>query len=373
MKTISSLAAAAVVAAMLSSCGKGGADAAPHAPPEVVAVTVQPQDVVLTTKLPGRTRPYLVAEVRPQVGGILLKRMFEEGAEVKAGQVLYQIDPASYRATLARNEASLESARLLSERYEQLLQSKAISQQDRDDARSQFLQARAATETARIDLGYTSITAPISGRIGRSNVTQGALVTANQTDALATVHQLDPIYVDIVQPSGAILQLREDLASGRLKSVEEGRVEVALELENGRQYAHRGTLKFSEVSVDEGTSAVTLRAVFPNPDGQLLPGMFVHANLQSGVRSQVLLVPQRGVTRDTAGNATALVVDAAGKAELRRVEVERSHGNYWLVSGGLSAGDQVVVDGGQNVQPGAAVKVVPAASASTKPAMPAAK
>lgn len=372
MKNIIPLVAATTVALLLSACADQGAGSGPaHGPPEVVAVTLEPQDITLVTELPGRTRPYLVAEVRPQVGGILLKRMFEEGSDVKAGQVLYQIDPAPYRATLARNEASLESAKLLAERYEQLLLSKAISQQDRDDARSQFLQARASTETARIDLGYTSITAPISGRIGRSSVTQGALLTANQADALATVHQLDPIYVDIVQPSSAILKLREDLASGHLKSMGEGQVEVALKLENGKQYGHPGTLKFSEVSVDEGTSAVTLRAVFPNPDGVLMPGMFVHANLQAGVRSQVLLVPQRGITRDTVGNATAMVVDAEGKAQLRQVEVERSYGNFWMVSSGLSAGDQVIVDGLQSVKVGAAVKVAPAADASAQPAAPA--
>jgi membrane fusion protein (multidrug efflux system) len=365
MKTISPLAVATAFALVLSACGSGGSGAVPpQGPPEVGVVSVQPQDVTLSTELPGRTNAYLIAEVRPQVGGILQKRLFEEGREVRAGQPLYQIDPAPYRATLARAEASLESAKLLSERYERLIQNHAISQQDRDDALSQYLQAKAAAETARIDLGYTRITAPISGRIGRSSVTQGALLTANQTTALATVQQLDPIYVDVVQSSTSILRLKEDIASGRLKSAGDGQVEVRLQLENGKPYPQPGKLQFSEVSVDQGTGAVTLRAVFPNPDGTLLPGMFVRAQLQEGVRSQALLVPQRGVTRDTSGQATALVVGADGKAQLREVTVERTVGTRWLVSAGLKPGDRVIVDGVQNVQPGAAVKAVPATAAA---------
>lgn len=331
----------------------------PAVEPAVTVVTVAPADVELSTQLPGRTAPYLVAEIRPQVGGILLQRLFQEGSQVRAGQVLYQIDPAPFRATLARAEASHESARLLAERYERLIKSRAISQQEHDDARSQYLQAAAALETARIDLGYTRITAPISGRIGRSSVTQGALVTANQASALATIQQLDPIYVDITQPSTAILRLKEDLASGRLKSAGRGQAEVSLELENGKPYEHVGRLQFSEVTVDQGTGAVTLRAIFPNPDGKLLPGMFVRARLQEGIRSQALLVPQRGITRDPSGQATALVVDAEDKVELRQVTVERSVGSQWLVSAGLEPGDQVIVDGVQNVRPGAKVRREP--------------
>jgi len=373
MKNLPTLTAATILAVALSACNSGGpGQMPPHGPPEVGVVTVQPEDVALSTELPGRTSAYLIAEVRPQVGGILQKRLFEEGSEVRAGQPLYQIDPAPYRATLARAEASLESARLLSERYERLIASHAISQQDHDDARSQYLQARAAAESARIDVGYTRITAPISGRIGRSSVTQGALLTANQGNALATVQQLDPIYVDIVQPSTAILALKEDLASGRLKSAGDGQAEVGLQLENGRPYAHAGKLQFSEVSVDEGTGAVTLRAVFPNPDGLLLPGMFVRAQLQEGVRDGALLVPQRGITRDAGGQATALVVGADDKVESRQVTVERTLGDRWLVSAGLKAGDKVIVDGlqvmGQSLQPGTPVKAVPAGA---KPAAPA--
>ncbi|VFR31092.1 RND efflux system, membrane fusion protein CmeA [plant metagenome] len=334
-------------------------------------VTLQAENVALSAELPGRTTPYLIAEVRPQVSGILLTRLFEEGSEVQAGQPLYQIDPAPYRATLTRAEAALEQAKLLFERYERLVQSKAISQQDYDDARSQYRQVQAAAETARIDVGYTRITAPISGRIGRSSVTQGALLTASQTTALATVQQLDPIYVDIVQPSTAILKLKENLASGRLKSAGDGQAEVQLQLENGQPYPHAGKLQFSEVSVDEGTGAVTLRAVLPNPDGLLLPGMFVRAQLQEGVRDQALLVPQRGITRNPTGQATALVVGADNKAELREVTVERTVGDRWLVGAGLKPGDRVIVDGLQNVQPGAPVKAVPAgqvaASAAPEP------
>ncbi|RMX06048.1 efflux RND transporter periplasmic adaptor subunit [Corticibacter populi] len=340
-------------------------------------MTLHTQPVTLSTELPGRTAAYLIAEVRPQVGGILRERLFEEGSDVKAGQVLYQIDPTSYRATLARAEASLESAKLLADRYDRLIQNRAISQQERDDARSQYLQAKATADTARIDVGYTRITAPISGRIGRSSVTQGALVTANQAEALATIQQLDPIYVDIVQPSGAMLQLREDLASGRLQAAGDGRAPVQLELENGRSYAHPGTLQFSEVSVDPGTGSVTLRAVFPNPDGVLLPGMFVRAKLQEGVREQGLLVPQRAVSRDNRGQPSVFVVNAQGQVSQRPIQTERTVGGDWLVSDGLQAGEQVIVDGIQRVRDGAQVKAVPvqaapAPAAGAAPAAPAA-
>lgn len=347
----------------LAACDKAPASVSAAPPSEVSVFTVDPQAVRLSTELPGRTAAYLVAEVRPQVGGILLQRQFHEGSQVKAGQVLYQVDPAPYRATLARAEASLEAARLLAERYEKLIQTHAISQQQYDDARSQFLQAKAAAESARIDFGYTRITAPISGRIGRSSVTQGALVTANQANALATVQQLDPIYVDIVQPSSSLLQLKEDLANGRVKGAGEGQAEIRLTLENGRAYPLLGKLQFSEVSVDESTGAVTLRAVFPNPEGILLPGMFVRAQLQEGVREQALLVPQRGVTRDSQGRAVALVLDAKDTVQQRQLTTERSVDDQWLVRDGLKAGDRVVIDGLQRVQPGMQVRVVPATAA----------
>lgn len=372
MNLLPFFAAATSLALTLSACGAGDTETpTSHRPAEVGVITVQPKALSLTTELPGRTTPYAIAEIRPQVGGILVKRQFEEGSDVKAGQPLYQIDPAPYRAALAKAEASLVSAQRLSKRYDLLIQKNAISQQERDDARSQYLQARATADSARIDLGYTNIVAPISGRIGRSSVTQGALMTANQSDALATVQQLDPIYVDVVQPSTSLLRLKEELASGRLKSAGDGQVEARLQLENGKPYAHAGKLQFSEVTVDPGTGAVTLRAVFPNPDGLLLPGMFVRTQLQEGVRSDALLVPQRGVTRDRSGQAIALVVGDDGIAQQRMVTIERTVGTDWLISAGLNPGDKVIVDGVQNVRPGGKVVAVPASAtapvvASTK-------
>ncbi|WP_407727866.1 efflux RND transporter periplasmic adaptor subunit [Pectobacterium actinidiae] len=328
--------------------------------PEVGVITLTESDIALTTELPGRTSPYLVAEIRPQVGGILQQRQFEEGSVVKTGQTLYQIDPAPYRAALAKAEASLESARLLAQRYERLVKNGAISQQDRDDARSSWLQAQASVDSARIDLGYTKITAPISGRIGRSSVTQGALLTANQANSLATIQQLDPIYVDIPQSSTSLLRLQDDLAAGRLTATSEQQAEVKLLLDNGTEYPYPGHLKFSEVTVDEGTNSIIIRAQFPNPQGRLLPGMFVRTKLQEGVRKQALLVPQRGITRNTSGQATALVVGKDNKVELRNVVTERTVGNQWLVGEGLKPGDRVIVDGVQKAQPGNEVKIVDA-------------
>ncbi|MDF0545574.1 efflux RND transporter periplasmic adaptor subunit [Sphingobium sp. H39-3-25] len=342
----------------LSACGADEPQGTANAAPEVVVLKVKSEAVSLATALPGRTNPYLVAEVRPQVGGILLRRLFEEGSNVRAGQPLYQINPAPFRATLASAQATLTSSQLLSKRYDRLIKSEAISQQERDDARAKYLAAKAAVDAARIDLEFTRITAPISGRIGRSTFTQGALVTGNQAQPLATVQQLDPIFVDIVQPSTALLKLRGDLASGRLVRSGDNQAKVSLKLENGKVYDHLGTLKFSEVSVDTGTGAVTLRAIFPNPDGILLPGMFVHAELQQGVRQGALLVPQRGIARDAAGQASALVVGSDNKAQQRKITVEQSIGSRSLVSSGLRPGDRVIVDGGQNVKPGAPVKVV---------------
>lgn len=340
--------------------------------PEVGVVTLRPQPVTLSTELPGRTTAYLIAEVRPQVGGVLLKRLFKEGGDVKEGQQLYQIDPSTYQAaydnavaSLDKAKAALATSQAKAVRYKKLIESATISHQDYDDvvatareARADIESAAASVEQARINLAYTKVFAPISGRIGRSSVTPGALVTANQATALATVQQLNPIYVDIVQPSTAILGLKEDLASGRLKRSADGQAEVHLQLENGKPYPLAGKLQFSEVSVDKGTGSVTLRAVFPNPDGLLLPGMFVHAQLQEGVRENALLVPQRGVTRDSNGQALALVVGPQDTVEQRNVTIERSVGKYWLINEGLKAGDRVIVDGVQNVKPGSTVKAV---------------
>lgn len=342
---------------MLSACREGESVAARQPEPEVNAITIQARPVQLSTTLPGRTRSNVVAEIRPQVGGVLMNRAFQEGAEVKQGQLLYKIDPAPYRAAMLRAQASFESAKALLRRYETLVKSRAISQQEYDDARSQFLQAQAALESARIDLGYTDITAPISGRIGRSTVTKGALVTANQSAALATVQQLDPIYVDIVQPSISLLQLKQDIADGLLKTDDEDRANIHLVLENGRKYEYTGKLQFSEVSVNESTGSVTLRAIFPNPNGTLLPGMFVRAELEEGTRENAVLVPQRAVSRDSQGMASIYELNSDDTVKLSGIKTERSIDGQWLVSSGLVPGARVVVDGIQHVQPGIKVKV----------------
>lgn len=349
----------------LTACEKAPSSSSDVPLTEVGVVTVKPKSVQLSSEFPGRTNAFLIAEVRPQVSGVLLKREFREGSNVSAGQVLYQIDPAPYRATLARAEASLGSAKLLFERYQRLVQTHAISQQQRDDARSQYLQAKAVVESARIDLNYTRIAAPISGHIGRSTVTQGALVTASQTTALATIQQLDPIYVDITQPATTLLELKENLASGQLKSAGKGQAEIRVMLDNGRIYPHPGTLQFSEVSVDESTGAVTLRAVVPNPEGILLPGMFVRAQLQEGVSEQALLIPQRSVTRDTQGKANALILDDEDRVLQRSLVTERSIDGQWLIRDGLHVGDRVIVDGIQKVQPGMQVKPMPVSEVPT--------
>lgn len=349
----------------LTACEKAPSSSSDVPLTEVGVVTVKPKSVQLSSEFPGRTNAFLIAEVRPQVSGVLLKREFREGSNVSAGQVLYQIDPAPYRATLARAEASLGSAKLLFERYQRLVQTHAISQQQRDDARSQYLQAKAVVESARIDLNYTRIAAPISGHIGRSTVTQGALVTASQTTALATIQQLDPIYVDITQPATTLLELKENLTSGQLKSAGKGQAEIRVMLDNGRIYPHPGTLQFSEVSVDESAGAVTLRAVVPNPEGILLPGMFVRAQLQEGVSEQALLIPQRSVTRDTQGKANALILDDEDRVLQRSLVTERSIDGQWLIRDGLHVGDRVIVDGIQKVQPGMQVKPMPVSEVLT--------
>jgi membrane fusion protein, multidrug efflux system len=359
---------------LLGGCGKkNAASAPPSAPPEVGVITLQPQAVTLTTELSGRTAPCQVAEVRPQVTGIIQKRLFTEGAEVKAGQVLFQIDPASYQASfssakalLARAEANLLPARLKAVRYQELLASKAVSQQDQDDAQAGLKQAeaevaaaQAAVENARINVQYTRIAAPISGRIGRSSVTPGALVTANQAAALATIQQLDPIFVDVTRSSSEILQLKRQLAARTLQTDASGAARVKLLLEDGTPYPLPGTLKFSEVSVDPGTGSVTLRTLFPNPEQLLLPGMFVRAILEEGNNALALLVPQRGVTRNPAGNPMVFVVGAEEKVEARPIKVARTIGDSWLIEEGLKAGDRVILEGIQRARPGTVVKAVP--------------
>ena len=359
---------------MLTGCGKKSAKAPPPSgPPEVGVMEVKPQRVALTTELSGRTSPYLIAEVRPQVSGIIQKRVFTEGSDVKAGQVLYQIDPATYQAAYAsskaseaRSEANLIPARLKEERYKDLVKIKAVSQQDYDNAYAALKQAeadvasaKAAVETAQINLAYTKLTAPISGRIGRSSVTNGALVTANQPAAMATIQQLSSIYVDVTQSSSELLKLKQNLASGLLKNSGAAQARVKLLLEDGTAYPLTGTLKFSEVTVDQSTGSITLRAIFPNPKQVLLPGMFVRAILEEGVSEQAILVPQRGVTRNPAGNAMVMVVGAEEKVEPRVIKTERTVGDSWLVSDGLKAGDRVILEGIQKARPGTPVKAVP--------------
>ena len=348
--------------------------------PEVAVVTMQQEQVVITTELPGRTSASLVAEVRPQVNGIIQKRLFTEGSNVNAGQVLYQIDPAPYqaaldnaRAGLSRSEANLSAIRLKAERLKELLVDKAVSQQDYDDAAAALKQTQAdiqywqaTVETARINLKYTLITAPITGRIGRSNVTQGALVAAQQPTALATIQLLDPMYVDVPQSTAELQRLRYQMKEGHLDQNGENQKKVQLILESGTVYPLAGTLQFQDVTGDPTTGSVILRASFPNPNGILLPGMFVRAVLKEGVNEHAILVPQQAVTRNPRGNPFTLIVDAEGKVQQRMLTLDRAMGDKWLISSGLVSGDRVIVEGMQKVQPGASVKVVPFAADSGK-------
>lgn len=351
------------VTALLSACGDSAEPTAQASQvPQVGVVTISAQDFLLTTELPGRTKAFRMAEVRPQVNGIIQKRLFDEGSEVKAGDQLYQIDAAVYEAALKSAEATRLSASTLADRYEILVKDRAVSQQAYDEARAARLQADAALERAKIDLRYTRVLAPISGRIGRSAVTEGALVSSGQAQALATIQQLDPIYVDVTQPSRDLLALRRDLDAGRLERAGDNAAKVTLQLEDGSQYEHDGKLEFSEVSVDAGTGSVTLRAVFPNPDRILLPGMFVHAQLVAGSRSDAILAPQQGVTRNPRGQAVAMLVTADNKVEQRIIQTERTVGNRWLVSEGLNVGDRLITEGLHMVQPGMQVEAVPAAN-----------
>lgn len=356
-------------------------DATPHAapqmpPPEVGVLTVTPERVVLTTELPGRTAPYRIAEVRPQVGGIIQKRLFKEGSEIKAGDLLYQIDPATYqasydaaKASLDKAEATLSSLELKAKRYKQLSSIKAVSQQDYDDADASLKQAqaeiaanKASLETARINLDYTRVTSPISGRIGKSAASEGALVTAGQSTTLATVQQLDPIYVDVTQSATDAMRLRRALSEGRLK--EGGSAKVKLILEDGTPYPLEGSLEFSDVTVDETTGAITMRALFPNPEFLLLPGMYVRAITEDGVYDAAILLPQRAVTRDSKGDAIAYFVEPDGKIGQHSLTLSRAIGDRWLVLDGASAGDRLIVDGIQKVRPGMAPTVVDLAAGS---------
>jgi len=375
------LVAALLLSAALSSCGKSQTAGMPAAGPVSVGImTLQAQDTVISRELPARISAFTVAEIRPQVGGIIQKRLFTEGGEVKAGQVLYQINPDTYQAayqtaqaSLAKAEATLTSADLKAKRYAQLAEIKAISSQDNDDARAALLQARAdvatakaSVETARINLAYTRITAPVSGRIGKSSVTAGALVTANQTTALATVQQLATAYVDMTQSSTELLHLRRDFAKGALQS-QPGKAKVKLILEDGSEYAKEGELQFSDITVDASTGMVTLRATFDNPNGELLPGMFVRARLEQGVRQHALLLPQQAVTRNQKGDAIVMVVGQDNKVSARTIQTSQTVGNKWLVDSGLQGGERIVVEGLMKVQDGTVVKAEPLAANASAP------
>ncbi|WP_293863434.1 efflux RND transporter periplasmic adaptor subunit [Steroidobacter sp.] len=357
------------MAVTLAGCSKDAAEGGQRPAAEVGFITMQPQPLVLQSELAGRTTPFLVSEVRPQVSGIVKFRRFEEGSQVKAGQVLYEIDPAPYAASAAQAQASLanakaavDSARLKDQRYGELLAIEGVSQQDADDAKmahaqaiAQVAQMQATLNSAQINLDYTKVRAPISGRIGKSTVTPGALVTANQETSLATIRTLDPIYVDMTQSSAELLKLRRLLGESGMKS---GRARVRLKLEDGSEYDQPGSMKFAEVAVDESTGSVTLRAEFPNPKGELLPGMYVRAMLDQAVSTTAILAPQQGVTRDVKGNATALVLTADNKVEQRTLVTERAIGDRWLISNGLAEGDRLIVEGTSKVRVGDTVNPV---------------
>jgi len=428
MKTWNLRKAAPIAVALLGGLWGAGCnrqtEAPPPPPPEVAVVTVQPQQVLLTTELPGLTSAFLVAEIRPQVSGLIQKRLFEEGSEVKAGDVLYQIDADPFQAALdsaaasvaatreaadraratldattagiRRHEATLKLATTNRQRFENMLKSNAASAMERDQAATEvewaeaalraaqaqvesdrkavdaaeaaIKQAEAALKTAEINLAYTKITAPISGRIGRSSVTDGAIVTAYQPVPLATIQKFDPIYVDVRQSTVELNRLRRSLANGRLK--ENATDSVKITLEDGTAYPQEGSLKFRDVTVDPTTGSVMLRIVVPNPDRTLLPNMFVRATIDEGVQEGAILVPQQAVSRDPKGNPFVLAVDAEGKVEQRGISTDRALGNQWLVSTGLQPGDRVIVEGIQKARPGATVKAVPFAAAKLAAAKP---
>ena len=352
----------------LAACG--GDDAAQQPPPpEVTVVTIATEDTTLTRDLPGRTTAYQIAEVRPQVSGIIERRLFTEGGMVEEGEPLYQLDDATYQATLAsaqaqlaRAEATVEAARLRAARTTELARIDAVSRQDEENATAALRQAeadvkasQAAVQSARVNVGFARISAPISGRIGRSSVTQGALVTANQAQPLATVQQLDPIYVDLTQSASELLELRQAVAAGTMERVD---LPVTIVLEDGTEFPHQGRLAFSEVSVDPSTGSYALRVVVDNPEHILMPGMYVNAVVGSGMREDAILAPQQGIARDPKGNTSAMVVNDQGLVEVRPVQVSRTVGDKWLVEDGLVAGDRVIVEGLQKIQPGIPVQVV---------------
>jgi membrane fusion protein, multidrug efflux system len=374
------LISAATAAVLLAACGPKQS-APPQQTPEVGVVTVQPTAVPVVTELPGRTSAFLVAQVRARVDGIVLRREFTEGGEVKAGQRLYKIDPAPYiatlnnaKATLAKAQANLASTTAQANRYKVLVAANAVSKQDYDNAVASAGQAaadvaagKAAVDTAQINLGYTDVTSPVTGQIGVSQVTPGAYVQASAATLLATVQQLDPVYVDLTQSSLDGLKLRREVQEGRLKTSGPDAAKVSLILEDGRTYSEKGKLQFTDVTVDQGTGSVTVRAIFKNADKVLLPGMFVRARIEEGVNDSALVVPQVGITHDQKGQPTALVVGDDNKVVLRQLVTSGTYGSNWVVESGLKAGDRVIVQGTDKARPGQDVKAV----AAQLPATPA--
>ncbi|OJX70257.1 efflux RND transporter periplasmic adaptor subunit [Magnetospirillum sp. 64-120] len=367
-------------AGMVSACDDNKQAQAPAGPPpvEVNVLTLVPKTVPLSTELPGRTSAYRVAEVRPQVSGIVQKRLFEEGSQVKAGQQLYQIEPATYQAALqsaqadlVKARASLKSVEAKAERYADLVKINAVSKQEYDDivasldqAKAAILVAQAQVDTARINVGYTKVYAPIDGIIGKSSVTEGALVTANQTTQLATITQLDPIYVDVSQSSSDLMRLRQAMAAGQVQKGSADQAPVTLTLDGSTQaYPHAGQLKFSDVTVDPSTGAVQVRAVFPNPDKLLYPGLFVRARVEQGARDGAVLVPQRALVRNADGSASVWVVGDDNKVTPRPVVTKQVVGDSWLIDQGVSGGERIVVEGLQKIRPGAEVRPVEAGAA----------
>ncbi|HDU4043957.1 TPA: efflux RND transporter periplasmic adaptor subunit [Klebsiella aerogenes] len=370
---VSLLSSLIISALLLTGCDNSGGQQAQPQAPQVSVHVVHSEPLSVTTELPGRTSAFRVAEVRPQVSGIILKRNFVEGSDIKAGESLYQIDPATYQAAWnsakgdeAKAEAAAAIAHLTVKRYVPLLGTQYISQQEYDQAVATARQAdadvvaaKAAVENARINLAYTKVTSPIDGRIGKSSVTEGALVTNGQADAMATVQQLDPIYVDVTESSNDFMRLKQE----SLQRGDDSK-SVQLIMENGQPYSLKGSLQFSDVTVDESTGSITLRAVFPNPQHTLLPGMFVRARIDEGVNPQAILVPQQGVTRTPRGDATVLIVNAQNQVENREVTAAQAIGNKWLITSGLQNGDKVIVSGLQKVRPGVTVKATEDTTAS---------
>ena len=366
----------------LSACDNKQQSAATpvKAPAEVGTVIVQPQNLAIATELPGRTSAYRIAEVRPQVNGIITKRLFREGSDVKAGEQLYQIDPATYQAALdsakadvAKSQANLKATQAKASRYGELVKINAISRQDYDDIVASLDQgvaqvkvSEAAVRTAQINLDYTKVYAPISGRIGKSSVTEGALVTANQADRLASIQQFDPIYVDVTQSSDELMKLRSEISAGHVQGSDPDKTVVSLTLQSGQPYSQKGQLQFSDVTVDQTTGSVTLRAIFPNPHHDLLPGMFVRATVDQGSRDNAIVVSQRAVVRNPDGSTYVWLVGADKKVTQHPVKTVQAVGDTWLISDGLQSGDQVVVEGLQKIKPGIEVKAVAAQSTTTQ-------